>query len=233
MWQNNNLATNYILGQEPKGCTIVSPLSPDEYEDLWEGYAKPKGDIFIPEKITVINTILNVVAIDDFVFDESIGEEKTITAVHLPKGIQKIGSSAFCGTAISEIILPSSLQHIDDHAFSETLVEEITIPAGCKTIGNGCFSECSRLSDVYLNDGLVKIGDHAFENCVIREIDIPESVREIGYEAFPSGAIIRLHGNPPKLDSLDEDRYIVFVPHNKEFLYEEDEDWEYVKVNTY
>ncbi len=240
----SNLGRNHYVAEQqsgntlhfrvgPKGCTIVSPLSPDEYEDLWEGYVKPKGDIYIPEKITVNNTILNVVAIDDFVFDESAGEEKTITSVHLPKGIQKIGISAFCGTAITEIILPSALQHIDDYAFSETLVEEITIPADCKTIGNGCFSECSRLSDVHLNDGLVKIDDHAFDNSGIREIDIPESVREIGYAAFPSSTIIRLHGNPPKLSSIDENRYIVFVPHNKEYLYEEDNDWEYVKVNTY
>ena len=240
----SNLGRNHYVAEQqsgnklhfrvgPKGCTIVSPLSPDEYDNLWEGYEKPKGEIVIPEKITIKNKTLNVIAIDDVVFDEGDEKEKTITSVCLPNSIQKIGCSAFNGTAISDIILPSSLHHIDGYAFSETMIEEITIPAGCKTIGNGCFSECSRLSDVYLNNGLVKIGEHAFKDCEIREIDIPESVREIGYEAFPSGTIIRLHGNPPKLDSLDEDRYIVFVPHNKEYLYEEDEDWENVKVNTY
>lgn len=212
-----------------KGCTIVCPTDPS-VDDGWNGYNKPKGDVIIPEKLNVNNKILNVVDIDEFVFDEN----KTITSVCLPNTIQRIKECAFWNASLSNIILPSALQHIEDRAFSETLLEEISIPDSCKTIGNSCFSKCYRLSDVKLNNGLLNVGDYAFEGCDLHEIDIPESVTKIGYAAFPSGTIIRLHGNPPKFDwVVDGDRYTIFVPQSKEYLYEEDENWEYVKINTY
>lgn len=212
-----------------KGCTIVCPTDPS-VDDGWNGYNKPKGDVVIPEKLNVNNKILDVIAIDEFVFDEN----KTITSVCLPNTIQRIKGCAFWNASISNILLPSALQHIEDRAFSETLLEEISIPDSCKTIGNNCFSKCYRLSEVKLNNGLLNVGDYAFEGCDLHEIDIPDSVTEIGYAAFPSGTIIRLHGNPPKFDwVVDGDRYTIFVPHSKKYLYEEDEDWEYVKINTY
>jgi len=212
-----------------KGCTSVCPEE-DDMTKYWGDYDEPEGNLIIPSSINVKGRSIDVIGIDEDVF--SLNEK--LTSVFLPGGIQRIEHSAFSDTHITEINLPLSLKYIGDHAFSSTLLEEIQIPSSVKTIGDYCFSCCERLSEVYLGDGIIQIGDYAFDKCPIREIDIPESVKSIGDDAFPEKTIIRLHGEPPKINwCLDEDRYIVYVPQRKKYLYEEDEDWMYIKVNTY
>lgn len=87
----------------------------------------------------------------------------------------------------------------------------------------------------FLSDGLIQICNNAFCNTKINEIGTPESVRSIEFGAFPYGTIVRLHGSPPKFSFVDweSNHYIIFVPRNKAWLYEKDEDWQDIIINTY
>lgn len=212
----------------PKGCVIICPTGEDDLY-FWGGYKEPQGELVIPDKFIINNKSYKVVAIGDNVFYNN----KNISSITLPDSIQRIGEFSFGETMISEIKLPNSLQYIGRYAFSESLIEELTIPSSVKTIEAYCFRKCNRLADIHMNEGLIQIGDNAFDDCKIHEIDIPGSVKNIGYHAFPYNTIVRLYGNPPVISSLDENRYLFFVPSNKEYLYEGDEDWGDIKVNTY
>ncbi len=206
-----------------KGCTIVCPEN-----ECWDGYEEPKGDLIIPESFMVGNKSYKVTNIGELAFYAN----EALTSIILPKSIQRIEESAFGETMITEISLPDNLQYIAESAFSMTLLEEVTIPSSVRTIGNDCFEGCSRLTNVLLKNGLVQIGSHAFGDTQIHEIHIPASVKAIGYSPFPKDTIIYLHCNPPK-ESFGMDDYVLFVPKDKEYLYEEDDDWMDVKINTF
>jgi len=235
-----------------KGCTIVCPGHEEEYW-FWDGYEEPKGDVVIPDNFNINNRCVKVIAIDECVFCDNksiisialpdslqeigIGafQDASISDIILPPFLKVIGGSAFEGTSISEIVLPPKLQILGNGTFGKTQLKEIEIPSQVKTIGKDCFSGCQRLSEVHLNDGLIQIGENAFNDCNIHEIDIPESVKSIGDDAFPPDTIVKLHGDPPKIDNYLslKDRYVVLIPSNKAWLYEEDDDWQFIKVSTY
>ena len=58
-----------------------------------------------------------------------------LESVVLPDHLQKIGGSAFFGTAFSTIELPNTLEYIDIGAFEDCALEEITIPESVTYIG--------------------------------------------------------------------------------------------------
>lgn len=78
--------------------------------------------------------------------------------------VTKIGTAAFCGCVIQEIVIP------------ETVVE----------IGSAAFECCSPLETIKLPSNLKKIEDSTFRSSGIKEIVIPESVTEIKGTAFDS-----------------------------------------------
>ena len=90
------------------------------------------------------------------------GDEKTLT---IPAGITRIGTGAFKGKNIEQIIFEdgTSLKSIDDEAF-----------AGCK-----------ELKSMLIPYGVVQIGDRAFSGCnSLQYIRIPSSVILVGEDVL-------------------------------------------------
>lgn len=75
--------------------------------------------------------------------------------------------------------------------------------------------------------------NQAFHFSKIKEVDITASITSIGFNVFPDNTIVRFHGDPPKIDLGDMNEYIVYIKKGKEFLYENENEWEDVHFNTF
>lgn len=205
-----------------KGCTITSPFPKNEW--TW------KGPLNIPQSFTVEGKTMPVISIGKNAFCSI----KQIENVCLPDGLLYIEDGAFKGCRLSEINFPKTLETIGIGAFQNNLFEEIEFPTSLYLIDDNCFSGCRSLSKVNLNEGLARIGNKAFANSKIRKVDLPKSVSLIGGKAFPANGILRFHGAPPEIDTYEiEDNYSVYVAEDVFELYEDNWDWNDIKIHTF
>ena len=124
--------------------------------------------------------------------------------------VTSIGSKAFSGLKISEIVIPKSIVSIGDEcfyrcrhltsvvfergselicignsAFSRTSIERIEIPEKLTKIPRCCFSWCKDLKTVQFNgDSIETIEEGAFLKTAIKEIEIPRSVKYLREGCF-------------------------------------------------
>ncbi|SCW40036.1 Leucine rich repeat-containing protein [Ruminococcaceae bacterium YRB3002] len=106
--------------------------------------------------------------------------------VELPYELTEIGSGAFCGTGISDIILSEQIEVIGDNAFGNCKnLSRISLPFNVKSLGDYCFNECTALTEVTLPDGITSIGYSCFKGCILLTgIELPDSLAQIGDFAF-------------------------------------------------
>ncbi len=111
-----------------------------------------------------------------------------LTEISLPEGVKKIGSFAFKGSVISNIVLPSTLVSINSSAFTScTKLQKIVIPNNVETISREVFRGCTSLVEVVFGSSLKTIGMQAFAECsALTEVEIPNSTESIGDSAFHS-----------------------------------------------
>ena len=119
-----------------------------------------------------------------------IKRKETIKKLIIPQRISnyrvtEIGSYAFSGSSLKEVVLPSTLTKIGDSAFSGTQLTRLTLPEGITEIGSSAFSGSS-LKEVVLPSTLTQIGSSAFSGTQLKDITLPTSVTTIGSGAFGS-----------------------------------------------
>lgn len=170
---------NYELDRENLTATVVA----------LDNYGTYKGDIVIPEKLTLGNYTFTVVSIANSAFNgsgiTSISMPKTIveignyafedsynlTSLSLPDGIKTIGERAFRNCkSINKLKLPNNDVLIKKSAFeSLSNLTELTIPDGWTQIGNekesNFFSNCESLRKVTIGKNVATIWSYAFSNC--------------------------------------------------------------------
>ena len=149
-----------------------------------------------------------------------IKRKETIKKLIIPQRISnyrvtEIGSSAFSGSSLKEVVLPSTLTKIGDSAFSGTQLKDITLPTSVTTIGSrafgsidslssvvipknlsnayGAFEGSQHLKTIHFEEGITKIADGLFQGSGISSINIPETVTEIGSRAFSNTRITELY----------------------------------------
>ena len=116
-------------------------------------------------------------------------------AVHIPEGVERLGSYAFESNGyITEIALPSSLLEIGDHAFGGCgNLERVEFAEGLEVIDRGAFAGCAKLViEGALPDTLVSIGDSAFASIAgCKGLVLPEGLEVLGEYAFDAETIKR------------------------------------------
>ena len=119
-----------------------------------------------------------------------IKRKETIKKLIIPQRISnyrvtEIGSYAFSGSSLKEVVLPSTLTKIGASAFRGTQLTKLTLPEGVTEIGSSAFSGSS-LKEVVLPSTLTQIGSSAFSGTQLKDITLPTSVTTIGSGAFGS-----------------------------------------------
>lgn len=108
------------------------------------------------------------------------------TKVVLPNSVTRIGTIAFFGCELTEIVIPNSVRELDWWVFSfSTKLTFITIPGSITEIGYQDFNNCTALAEIILSEGVGKIGFGAFSACsALTKVTLPDSLTEIGEQAF-------------------------------------------------
>lgn len=136
-------------------------------------------DIIIPETSPRME---KVTGIDAYAFHNN----KDITSVTIPRGVEFIGALAFKGCAnLKQVNIPESVTIIKNYAFANcSSLRSVTIE-GVVVLESGAFSDCSDLREINLGEGLEFIGGSAFSGCKkLNSISIPDSVETIDHNAF-------------------------------------------------
>ena len=125
---------------------------------------------------------------------EEIGEDAfdgcaSLEEITIPKSVKEIKSGAFedC-TSLAKVGFEegSALEKIGGSAFAGTAIERVEIPAGVKELGSNAFEQCASLKNVvFAEDGVLSIiGSGAFANTALTKISIPDTVQTIGSSGF-------------------------------------------------
>ena len=72
--------------------------------------------------------------------ENSAFQNKQLTSVTIPDGVQTIGDWAFEYNQLTELTIPSSVQTIGNSAFYNNRLTELTIPPSVTSIGNRAFA---------------------------------------------------------------------------------------------
>lgn len=187
----------YLLENEDKTSTIVGFLD----DSL--------SEINIPQTVEANGILYNITKLNDNLFKEN----RTITKVTLPEGLEEIGENAFYyTTALENINIPNSLKIIKSQAFKNSNIQALSFGENITMIGNNAFDSCLNLVTVEFNvnapitdiqentfrncdsletislpTALVQIKDEAFYQCYnLQEIVLPENLQQIGTGAFYS-----------------------------------------------
>ncbi|MDR1972002.1 MAG: leucine-rich repeat domain-containing protein [Treponema sp.] len=148
-------------------------MNPDGKSLTITGFKGNASEITIPQTIDG----LPVTVIGEFAFDD-----KGLTSLVLPEGLETIGFFSFTGNKLTSLTVPSTVTKIVA-AFSNNMLESVVFPDNLTVIDTISF-QSNKLTAVTLPAKLEKIGQLAFASNQLTEIVIPDSVHTIDSGAF-------------------------------------------------
>ena len=151
---------------------------------------KASGELLIPETIVVGQNTYTVVAIGDKAFKGC----KNLTAIVLPKTIERVYRSAFDGTGImaNTANWAEGVLWIDSIliATDKTIKPRYVVPEGTRLIAAGAFQGNKTIQRVELPTCINRIDHETFRDCKnLQKVVIPANITTIGEEAFTNCGI--------------------------------------------
>lgn len=172
----------YTILSNGTGVSVVWPnSSATTVSDTWTGYAKPTGDLVIPNTVSFNGTTYVV---------KSIGSAfcycTDLTSIVIADSVKVITTSFFSCTGLTSVTLGSALTTIGDNTFREcSSLTSVTIPSGVTYIGNSAFYNCSNLSSINIPNSVTKIGKWAFRGTTnLTSITLPNTIDTIKSGTF-------------------------------------------------
>lgn len=217
----NNVLTKY-KGNE-KSFTIPNNISKIgssafAYNETLEEVIIPSNVLYISEwafsgcenlkKVIIEDNKL--IAIDGYAFFGC----SSLSEIDLPTSLNKLGTNAFAGTELKEVIIPEGVTVVSDGLFYKcSLLEKVILPEGILTIGEKAFCECVALKEINLPESVVTIRESAFDGCSsLEQLTIFRNVKVIGYSAFFGCDNLTIHYRWYKKEWLElSDRPIKYV----------------------
>lgn len=110
---------------------------------------------------------------------------KATGKVTLKDGTVSVGTGAFSGATVTEVIFPDSVKAINNCLAANSSIESVTIGSGVEIIPFGSFANCEKLSSVTFSEGLKRIEKRAFASCVaLTSAELPETLEYLDSGAF-------------------------------------------------
>ena len=170
------------------------------YLNKMEGLVIIKDINQIPQNETIQSEFkLNLdtsIAVEDFDDPDMKFATLEITTLDLSSAthLTEIGTAAFAGAPIEQIIFNNVLTTIRDAAFYQNHITSLTLPSSLVTISDSAFAENAITTlDLSHATSLTSIGNSAFYNNSITSLTIPSSVETISDDAFSSNDISTLN----------------------------------------
>lgn len=82
----------------------------------------------------------------------SVFKESKLTEVKIPETLKELGPYAFLRSKIKKIILPDDLETIGYNAFNDTDITSINIPANVRKIEGKPFQGCNKLAEIIVDE---------------------------------------------------------------------------------
>ena len=125
--------------------------------------ASYRGNIVIPESVSINDTILAVTGINYYAF---IGCNE-IESVYIPESVNNLGYGSFAGcSSLKYVNIPCCVSKIPNAIFYDcSSLSSIEIPESVTTIGYSAFYGCSSLSEIIIPAGVEFIDQYAFAYC--------------------------------------------------------------------
>ena len=159
------------ISKKGEGTGIMSNFEPSGSSCPWYS---------LRDKILIVTFEGDVISIGDYAFCSC----HNLSSITIPNSINKIGTSAFLGTAWYDN-QPEGIVYAGKVAYkykgkmpekTNIIIEEGTIG-----IANSAFSNCDGLTSIHIPSSVICIGDRAFLGCSSLEvISIPNNVANIG-----------------------------------------------------
>ena len=115
----------------------------------------------------------------------SFSGNKDIRYVTLGEGVTGIGYSAFSGCENLRSIDMGSVESIGSYAFGGTALTDVVVPDTCTSLGSGAFYNCAKLKSVHMSSAVTRFPSNLFKNCkALTSINVPYSCTFIETDAF-------------------------------------------------
>jgi len=163
--QNSDRYLYYkVTDSENHYVTVVPPFN--SFGDPWGTFAKPEGNVIIPQTVTYGGVTYTVTDIGNCALKGCTG----VTGISIPSTITSIGNYAFYNCKLTSLVIPSSMTEINQYAFSQCGDDNgMTVNiAGNATTGTRIETMAflnSKVSELTLGEGVTFVGDKAFWSC--------------------------------------------------------------------
>lgn len=219
--ENPSFADNTWWAQTPSGhsilvslnyqtykCTVVAPANHTDAVDSWGNYAKPKGDLVIPNRIPYHfetehgDTIIyyDIVEIGEYAFYGC----DSLTSVTLPTNVKVIWNRAFMDchqltsitfgdslylishyaffrcTNLASINIPNTVYICGEHSF-DSCINMTNAVVRSQIVNSDAFAHCYNLASLTLGDSVYILEVGSFSGNNLTEVTIPPSIQDMGY----------------------------------------------------
>ncbi len=186
--------------------------------DTLISYHKSADSVFLPSSLRVVygfssNSDIRYIHIPDGVniIGSNAFNSSSLQSVDLPTVMEEIGPYAFAYCeSLTHICMPSTLERMGNFAFYFcTRLKSVDIPDSLHTIPNGAFFWCKSLSNITWGNAIELIDTSAFGDCVFKELHFPPTLRTIKMCAFISnvyGKLHKVHFSAP-IDTIEVDAF--------------------------
>ena len=109
-----------------------------------------------------------------------------LTGITISSSIGRLGTAAFEGTGLTNVIIPDTVQQVDPAVFQNcTKLVSVKLPAGLAEIDQYMFANCISLQYVDMPDSIMKINIYAFHNCTsLTSLALPKNLSSLSVGCF-------------------------------------------------
>ena len=192
---HNGEAMQYVVIDSPAGESLATSIAKAGYDLDKIRNIKITGEVTADDFYMMRDQmpVLEAVNMQETIVAEreipsaAFYQKKTLKTFVFPKGITRIGGSAFSETTLSGTpVFPEGLVEIGDNVFLGTNISgSITLPSSLKIIASGAFQYTAISGQLFLPEGLEVIGGGAFSTTGISgKLILPESLVSLGDQSF-------------------------------------------------
>lgn len=137
-----------------------------------------------------------------------------LTGISIPASIGRLGTAAFEGTGLTNVVIPDTVLQVDPAVFQNcTKLVSVKLPAGLAEIDQYMFANCTSLQYVDMPDSITKINIYAFHNCTsLTSLALPKGLTSLSVGCFEKCYNLQHVVVPPSVINFPKDDVGVYNP---------------------